>query len=73
MKMLSLKIGVRLAAGFGIGLLLNGIAVCVGIWGLEAQRHSAEFATGRVYSALAIVHADGTDGAAGLAIGERRT
>ncbi|MFT0174018.1 methyl-accepting chemotaxis protein [Paraburkholderia mimosarum] len=56
--MLSLKIGVRLAAGFGMGLLLNGIAVCVGIWGLDAQRHSAEFATGRVYSALAIVHAD---------------
>lgn len=55
---LSLKIGARLAAGFGFVLLLNGIAVCIGLSGLNAQRRSAEYATGQVYAALAAVHAD---------------
>lgn len=58
MNLLSFRIGARLAAGFGIVLLLNCIAVCMGLWGLYAQHRSAEYATGRVYAALAIVHAD---------------
>jgi methyl-accepting chemotaxis protein len=55
---LSFRIGARLAAGFGFVLLLNGIAVWIGLSGLNAQRRSAELATGQVYAALAAVHAD---------------
>jgi Methyl-accepting chemotaxis protein len=58
MNLLSIRIGARLAAGFGIVLLLNSIAVCMGLSGLYAQRRSAEYATGQIYTALAAVHAD---------------
>ncbi|RKR45147.1 methyl-accepting chemotaxis protein [Paraburkholderia sp. BL17N1] len=58
MNMLSWRIGARLAAGFGIVLVLNSIAVCIGLSGLNAQRRSAGYATGQVYAALAAVHAD---------------
>ena len=58
MNLLSFRIGTRLAAGFGIVLLLNVIAVCIGLSGLHAQRSSAEYATGQIYAALTAVHAD---------------
>ncbi|AXF05860.1 methyl-accepting chemotaxis protein [Paraburkholderia hospita] len=58
MNIHSFRIGVRLAVGFGIVLVLNSIAVCMGLSGLYAQRRSAEYATGQVYAALAAVHAD---------------
>lgn len=58
MNPLSFRIGARLACGFGIVLLLSGIAICVGLSGLRTQRRSADDATGRVYAALANVQAD---------------
>ncbi|MEX3982200.1 methyl-accepting chemotaxis protein [Paraburkholderia sp. EG287A] len=58
MNIHSLKIGTRLTAGFGIVLILSGIAIYVGFSGLNDQRRSADYATSDVYAALATVHAD---------------
>jgi methyl-accepting chemotaxis protein len=58
MNLFSLRFGMRLTVGFGIVLLFNVIAVCIGLSGLYAQRRSADYATGQVYASLAAVHAD---------------
>jgi methyl-accepting chemotaxis protein len=66
MKLRSLRIGARLAVAFAVIFVLSGVAICMGIAGLNAQRRSADYATGRAYEVLSTVHGDsllGVDGA----------